>query len=43
MNWQQYDVNDRKVMLQQVAESMHLPDYAVEKDWWVTMVLKATP
>lgn len=41
MNWQQHYINDRKVMLQQVAESMHLPDYAVEKDWWVTMVLKA--
>ena len=28
-------------MLQQVADSVHLPDYAVEKDWWVTMALKA--
>lgn len=41
MNWQQHDINDRRVMLQQVADSMHLPDYAIEKDWWVTMVLKA--
>ena len=41
MNWQQHDINDRRVMLQQVAENMHLPDYAIEKDWWVTMVLKA--
>ena len=28
-------------MLQHVADSIHLPDYAIEKDWWVTMVLKA--
>lgn len=41
MNWLQHDINERQVMLQQVAESFHLPDYAVEKDWWVTMVLKA--
>lgn len=41
MNWQQHDINDRRVMLQQVADSIQLPDYAIEKDWWVTMVLKA--
>lgn len=41
MSWQQHDINDRKAMLQQVAEGVRLPDYAVEKDWWVTMVLKA--
>ena len=41
MNWLQHDINERKVMLQKVADSIHLPDYAVEKDWWVTMVLKA--
>ena len=38
MNWLQHDINERKVMLQKVADSIHLPDYAVEKDWWVTMV-----
>lgn len=41
MNWLQHDINERKVMLQEVADSIHLPVYAVEKDWWVTMVLKA--
>lgn len=41
MNWLQHNINERKVMLQQVADSIHLPDYAIEKDWWVTMVLKA--
>jgi len=34
MNWQQHDINDRRVMLQQVADSIQLPDYAIEKDWW---------
>ena len=28
-------------MLQRVAEETGLPEYAVEKDWWVTMTLKA--
>ena len=41
MNWLEHNIEERKVMLQQVAESIHLPDYAIEKDWWVTMVLKA--
>ncbi len=41
MNWIEHNINERKVMLQQVADDIHLPDYAVEKDWWVTMVLKA--
>ena len=30
MNWQQHDINDRRVMLQQVADSIHLPDYAID-------------
>ena len=41
MNWLEHNIEERKVMLQQVADSIHLPDYAVEKDWWVTMALKA--
>jgi hypothetical protein len=32
MNWLQHNINERKVMLQQVADSIHLPDYAIEKD-----------
>ena len=36
MNWLEHNINERKVMLQQVADSFHLPDYAIEKDWWVT-------
>jgi len=41
MNWLEHNIEERKVMLQQVADTIHLPDYAIEKDWWVTMVLKA--
>ncbi len=32
---------ERKLMLQRTAEKERLPEYAVEKDWWVTMTLKA--
>lgn len=40
-NWLSYYLAERKAMLQATAEKEHIPDYAVEKDWWVTMVLKA--
>lgn len=40
-NWLSYSLAERKAMLQATAEKEHIPDYAVEKDWWVTMVLKA--
>lgn len=29
---------ERKVILQQAAARGHLPEYAVEKDWWVSMI-----
>lgn len=32
---------ERKLMLQRTAEREKLPEYAVEKDWWITMTLKA--
>ncbi len=32
---------ERRLMLQRTAEKERLPEYAVEKDWWVTMTLKA--
>ena len=32
---------ERRVILQQAAAQEHLPEYAVEKDWWVSMTLKA--
>ncbi len=40
-NWLSYSLAERKVMLQEVSRKEHIPDYAVEKDWWVSMVLKA--
>lgn len=41
MRWTNHNDIERKVMLQRVAEEEGLPEYAVEKDWWVTMVLKS--
>lgn len=39
--WIDTELLERKVILQQVAAGEHLPEYAVEKDWWVSMTLKA--
>ena len=33
-NWLSYSLAERKAMLQATAEKEHIPDYAVEKDWW---------
>lgn len=41
IKWIDKDLLERKVILQQVAAGEHLPEYAVEKDWWVSMTLKA--
>lgn len=41
IRWINHTDVERKVMLQRVSEKYGLPEYAVEKDWWVTMVLKA--
>lgn len=38
MNWLNHTENERLIMLQNASS---LPDCAVEKDWWVTMTLKA--
>ena len=32
---------ERKVILQSTSAGEHLPEYAVEKVWWVSMTLKA--
>lgn len=40
-NWLSYTQEERLVILQQTSDHESLPDYAIEKDWWVTMVLKA--
>ncbi len=39
--WQSYSIVERKTMLQQLAEKEGIPDYAVEKDWWVSAILRA--
>jgi predicted nucleotidyltransferase component of viral defense system len=42
MNWLQTPNNRKKIIITQVANNLGLPPYAVEKDWWVTLALKAT-
>lgn len=38
--WINLGLDERKVLIQQTAEKEGIPDLAVEKDWWVTIVLK---
>ena len=33
--WIDKELLERRVILQQAAAKEHLPEYAVEKDWWV--------
>lgn len=33
--WTDHNDTERMVMLQQAADTEGLPEYAVEKDWWV--------
>ncbi len=40
-HWQQHSVEERLQILDIVSDRKALPRLAVEKDWWVTMVLKA--
>ena len=40
-HWQQLCVEERLDVLEITAAKTRLPQLAVEKDWWVTMVLKA--
>ena len=39
--WINSSILERRQMLQQVATRMHFADCAAEKDWWVSLVLKA--
>ena len=41
IKWIDKELLERKVILQQAAAGEHLPEYAVEKDWWVSMTLRA--
>lgn len=40
-HWQRLGIEDRLNVLEITSAKTHLPQLAVEKDWWVTMVLKA--
>lgn len=40
-HWQQYSIDDRIDLLNITSAAKGLPLLAVEKDWWVMMVLKA--
>ena len=40
-HWQQLNIEERLDVLEMTSAKTHLPQLAVEKDWWVTMVLKA--
>lgn len=39
--WQQLNKNDRVAIFQQIQDKEHIHALAVEKDWWVTIILKA--
>lgn len=39
--WQHLNKNDRVAILQQIQDKEHIHALAVEKDWWVTIILKA--
>ena len=41
MIWQKYSAEEKLVILQTVANEKGIVEQAVEKDWWVTSVLKA--
>lgn len=41
MNWIDLSVNDRKNVLETLKVKLQLDTASIEKDWWVTMVLKA--
>ncbi|MGN0237368.1 MAG: nucleotidyl transferase AbiEii/AbiGii toxin family protein [Lepagella sp.] len=40
-HWQQLSYEDRLAVLEITSARKKLPQLAIEKDWWVTMVLKA--
>jgi hypothetical protein len=41
MEWPNLPNDRKKLMIIQVANQLGLPPYAIEKDWWVTMALRA--
>ena len=40
-NWQQLKINERILTLQQAEKQENINALAIEKDWWVTTILKA--
>lgn len=40
-HWQQYSKEEQTQLLYITSEATELPPLAIEKDWWVSMVLKA--
>ena len=40
--WQNLDMSERIAAVQTTAAKKNIEDRAVEKDWWVTAVLRAT-
>lgn len=40
-HWQEYNEQQRLKLLDMTAAQKGLPRIAIEKDWWVTMTLKA--
>ena len=41
VHWQQHNLQERLAILNAVNREKHLSPTAIEKDWWVSMVLKA--
>lgn len=39
--WIDADLQDRQLMIRRVSQERHFADSAAEKDWWVTLCLKA--
>lgn len=39
--WQNLNLVDKRAILQRIQRSESINSIAVEKDWWVTVVLKA--
>lgn len=39
--WIDADLVDRQIMIRRVSDEKHFADSAAEKDWWVTLCLKA--
>ena len=39
-HWQNHSIDEQIAMIQSVAQEQNIEDNAVEKDWWVTVILK---